>query len=89
MSAKKRGFIEIVGDILQSINEAPLKKSHISFNCNLDPRSTTKYLKIMGTLGLVEKSKDLQHYILTEKGIKFLKQYNSLTEFLSNGYRKN
>lgn len=85
MSAKKRGFIEIVGDILQSINDKPLKKSHISHNCNLDPRSTTKYLKIIISLGLVEKSKDLQHYFLSEKGIKFLKQYNNLTEFLSNG----
>jgi predicted transcriptional regulator len=88
LSERKRGFIDIVGDILQSINEKPLKKSHISHNCNLDPRSTTKYLKIIQNLKLVEKSEDLQHYTLTEKGIKFLKQYTNLTEFLSNHVEK-
>ena len=81
-------FIEISGDILQSLNEKPLKKSHISYKCNLDPRSTTKYLKTIQNLNLVEKSEDLQYFMLTKKGIKFLKQYTNLTEFLSNHIEK-
>jgi len=41
MSTRKRGFIEIVGDILNALNKNSLKKSHIASNCNLDLRSLT------------------------------------------------
>lgn len=91
MSERKRGFIEIVGEILASINETKLKKSHISNKCNLDPRSTTKYLKIIQNLKLVETSEDLKHYVLTKKGIKFVKKYTNLIQILenNNGNAKN
>jgi len=75
-----------VGEILVSINETRLKKSHISHECNLDPRSTTKYLKIIQNLKLVEKSEDLKHYVLTQKGIKFAKKYTNLIEYLTNNH---
>ncbi|MCZ6582499.1 MAG: hypothetical protein O6761_04930 [Thaumarchaeota archaeon] len=82
MSNWKRGFIEILGEILEELKENSLKKSHIAYKCNLDARSVNKYLKIIMSLNLVEKSKDLKHYIITQKGIKFLDQYRALTNLL-------
>jgi len=75
-----------VGEILVSINETRLKKSHISHKCNLDPRSTTKYLKIILKLHLVDKSEGLEYYVLTQKGTKFLNKYTNLIKFLKNNH---
>jgi len=86
LSERKRGFIEIVGEILVSINGTRLRKSHISHKCNLDPRSTTKYLKIIQKLDLVEKSEGLEHYVLTQKGTKLLNQYTNLIKYLKNNH---
>ena len=80
----KRGFIEIVGEILESLSKNPLKKSHISSSCNLDTRAVSKYLNLMIELKLVEKSKDKIHYKITLKGIRFLDEYDLLTKFLEN-----
>ncbi|MGI0041372.1 MAG: winged helix-turn-helix domain-containing protein [Nitrosopumilaceae archaeon] len=82
MRTWKRGFIEIVGEILESLSKKPLKKSHISYQCNLDARAVTKYLNFMLQLKIVEKSKYLNCYQITTKGIKFLEQYITLTKFL-------
>ena len=82
MSTRKRGFIEIVGDILNALNKNSLKKSHIASNCNLDLRSLTKYLKLIIKMKLVKKSKDSSHFKLTKKGFIFLTQYNNLAKFL-------
>jgi len=82
LSNWKRGFIEILGEILEKLNGESLKKSHIAYKCNLDARSVNKYLKIILSLNLVEKSKDLKHYRITQKGIKFLDQYVAITKLL-------
>lgn len=86
MSTRKRGFIEIVGKILSILEEKPLKKSHISHKCNLDPRAVSKYLEIIINLKLVKKSEDSQHFILTEKGIRFVKKFKNLTKILGNNF---
>jgi len=85
MSTRKRGFIEIVGDILNTLNNNSLKKSHIASNCNLDPRAVTKYLNLIIKMKLVKKSKDSPHFKLTTKGSSFLTQYNNLAVLLENG----
>ena len=85
MSTRKRGFIEIVGDILNTLNNNSLKKSHIASNCNLDLRAVTKYLNLTMKMKLVKKSPDSPHFKLTKKGLNFLIQYNNLSELLENG----
>ncbi len=84
MSTRKRGFIEIVGDILNVLNKNSLKKSHIASNCNLDLRAVTKYLNLIIKMKLVKKSKDSPHFKLTQKGLNFLTQYNNLVKLLEN-----
>jgi len=85
MSTRKRGFIEIVGDILNVLNKNSLKKSHIASNCNLDLRAVTKYLNLIIKMKLVKKSKDSPHFKLTNKGFSYLTQYNNLAKLLENG----
>src|SRR3989304_144995 len=78
MSSWKRGFLEIIAEILESLMGNPLKKTHITFRCNLDSRAVTKYLSVMMYVGLVEISKkDPTLYVITQKGITYRNQFHS------------
>jgi len=84
MSTRKRGFIEIIGEIMIALHDNPLKKSHIAYKCNLDPRAVTKYLDLILHSNLVKKTEDLQHFMPTQKGIDFVNEYIKLTKFFEN-----
>ena len=85
MSSWKRGFLEITAEILDCLIENPMKKTHITFKCNLDSRAVTKYLTIMIEVGLVEKSnEDKSFYIITQKGVKFRNQFNSFAQMIES-----
>ncbi len=83
MSSWKRGFLEIIAEILDSLMGSPLKKTHITFRCNLDSRAVTKYLAIMTHVGLVEKSKsDSSFFVITQKGIHYRNQFQSFVSIM-------
>ncbi len=83
MSAWKRGFLEIVSEILDSLIEQPLIKTHITFRCNLDSRAVTKYIMIMKNVGLIEKSKSNQsHFTITQKGILYRERFNTFVDMI-------
>jgi predicted transcriptional regulator len=83
MSTWKRGFLEIIAEILDSLMSNPLKKTHITFKCNLDSRAVTKYLSIMQNVGLVGKSiENPSLYVITQKGIKYRNQFNSFMSMM-------
>ncbi len=84
MSSWKRGFLEIIAEILGCLLESPLKKTHITFKCNLDSRAVTKYLTIMQKIGLVELSKTspLSYYVITQKGIKYRNHFQSFLSMM-------
>ena len=85
MSSWKRGFLEIIAEILESLMSSPLKKTHITFKCNLDSRAVTKYLSLMISIGLVEKSKkDSSYYVITQKGINYRNQFHSFVSIMEN-----
>jgi len=85
MSSWKRGFLEIIAEILESLMANPLKKTHITFRCNLDSRAVTKYLSLMIYVGLVEQSKkDPVYYTITQKGITYRNQFNSFVSMMEN-----
>ena len=89
MSSWKRGFLEIMAEILDSLMSNPLKKTHITFKCNLDSRAVTKYLTIMQDVGLVEKSKsDPSLYKITEKGVRYRNQFNSFVNMMEEDIQK-
>ena len=83
MSTWKRGFLEIVSEILDSLIEEPLIKTHITFRCNLDSRAVTKYILLMENIGLIEKSKSSRsHFTITQKGILYRKRFNTFVEMI-------
>jgi len=83
MSAWKRGFLEIVSEILDSLIEEPLIKTHITFRCNLDSRAVTKYILLMENIGLIEKSKSTKsHFAITQKGILYRKRFNTFVDMI-------
>jgi len=89
MSAWKRGFLEIIAEILDSLIKNPLKKTHVTFRCNLDSRAVTKYLTIMIRVGFVEISKeDPSFYIITQKGVNYRSQFNSFVSMMEKDLEK-
>ena len=68
---------------------SPLKKTHITFRCNLDSRAVTKYLGVMTYVGLVERSKtDPSHIIITQKGIEYRNQFHSFVSIMEKDLEK-
>ena len=89
LSSWKRGFLEIIAEILESLMANPLKKTHITFKCNLDSRAVSKYLSLMMDVGLVERSsKDSSFFVVTEKGVKYRNQYNSFVNLMEEDLQK-
>jgi len=89
MSSWKRGFLEIIAEILDSLMSNPLKKTHITFKCNLDSRAVTKYLSIMIYVGLVGRSEeDPTFFVITQKGIKYRNQFQSFVSLMENDMKK-
>ena len=85
MSSWKRGFLEIIAEILDSLMSNPLKKTHITFRCNLDSRAVTKYLSVMMHVGLVEKSpQDSSFFVITQKGIEYRNKFHSFVNIMEN-----
>lgn len=83
MSAWKRGFLEITSEILDSLIEEPLIKTHITFGCNLDSRAVTKYIATMEYVGLIEKSKkNPSCFAITQKGVKYRERFNTFVEMI-------
>ena len=89
MSLWKRGFLEIIAEILQGLKNIPSNKTHLSAQCNLDSRAITKYLDIMESLKLVKQSeKDPSLYIITQKGIDFSNHYEKLIDIIEIDLKK-
>ena len=85
MSSWKRGFLEIIAEILDNLMANPMKKTHITFRCNLDSRAVTKYLLIMQEVGLVERLTNVTSlYRITEKGVKYRNQFNSFVSMMDD-----
>ena len=90
MSSWKRGFLEITAEILESLISSPLKKTHITFRCNLDSRAVTKYLSVMIRVGLVERSKkDPTYFVITQKGIHYRNQFSSFVHMVERDLKTN
>ena len=89
MSLWKRGFLEIIADILQGLKNNPSNKTHLNAQCKLDSRAITKYLNIMESLKLVKQSsKDPSIYEITQRGIDFSNHYEKLVDIIDTDLKK-
>ncbi len=89
MSSWKRGFLEIISDILESILDGPLLKTHIISKSKIDSRTITKYLLTLELVGMVKKSNDKLLFEITQKGIDFVYQYQMLVNMIEDDLEKN
>jgi predicted transcriptional regulator len=84
MSYNKRSSIEIIAEILFCISSGPLRKTHITFRCNLDSRAVERYIRALITFELIKKSdEDKNYYEIQQKGLLFLERYKQLLSVLS------
>jgi predicted transcriptional regulator len=83
-SFAKRGRLEIIREIL-TISRKPAKKTSILYKCNLSFSQLQKYLEYLISHNLLANSKNdgKTFYLITEKGIQFIEEYEKLNSLLS------
>ncbi|MGA3406243.1 MAG: winged helix-turn-helix domain-containing protein [Candidatus Bathyarchaeia archaeon] len=83
--AANRTRVEILANILQVASNRTLK-THIMYRANLSHRQLEKYLTFLETNGMLERLLDedgVLKYLVTQRGIDFLKDYERLSSYLS------
>jgi len=82
----RRERIVIIHDILKTIQEkGKAKPTHILYKSNLSSQMLKDYLKDLISKGFVEEiSEKSKHYILTDRGYKYLKDYNVIKSFMES-----
>ncbi len=85
MSAKRRGKLEIIGDILRSIQNkgGKIKPTHLLYKSNLSHAKLKEYVEILMGKGMIEEivQKDKKMYIMTDNGYNFLLEFDRIKEF--------
>jgi predicted transcriptional regulator len=82
---EKRNKIKIIHDILISIQQkgGKIKPTHLLYKSNLSYQRMNEYLKELMQKEFVEtkQEKDKKYYIITDKGLMFLQEYNKIVNF--------
>ena len=88
---KKRSRLEVIRDILKVISERAdrtggVKPTHILYKSNLSYQMMDEYLNELKTKEfVVEKiTKEGKRYTITEKGLKFLQEYQTVAGFMDS-----
>ena len=83
-SPHKRGFFQILAEILESLTEGELPRTHIVYSANLNFKRLPAYLASLEKIGLIEKIKSEGgfKYRITEKGNTFLRRYQDMASML-------
>jgi len=80
---KYRNKIEIVADILSVAREGA-RKTHIIYRGNLSFKLANIYLDVVVRAGLIRFDSDNGHYLLTEKGKRFLGKFHKYSKYAKN-----
>ena len=79
----KRGFLEIIAEILSCVKEGHNQKTQICSKCKLDSRVIKKYLRLLLSMNLVRPfNGDMTSFVITEKGLMYLNKFNSFIEMI-------
>ena len=78
----RRNNLDICADILR-VSKGGTKKTHIVYQANLNFNMVRRYLVKLREKELLEKSGD--RFFQTEKGARFIEQYEALCSPLSYG----
>jgi len=85
---KKRERLEVIRDILNSINKNhKMKPTRLLYSSNLSPQMFKTYINELiskGFINLEFDKKDKKSFTLTKKGTEFLKEYKVIEGFIEN-----
>ena len=85
---KKRNKLQIIRDILSVIKDRnrKIKPTHILYKSNLSHAMMIDYINDLIKKGFIKeaKTKDGRTYFITEKGSKYLSEYNTITNFMDS-----
>lgn len=83
--AKRRSKARILFDILNSVDRrgGRIKPTHILYGANLAHNRMKGYLEFLLEKGMIEEVSEggRMYYILTEKGRRFLAEYERIEQF--------
>lgn len=85
MSEKRRGKLEIIADILRSIQSkgGKIKPTHLLYKSNLSHAKLKEYANALLEKGMIEEKivKGKKMYFMKEEGYKFLLEFERIREF--------
>ncbi|MCH8003321.1 MAG: transcriptional regulator [Nanoarchaeota archaeon] len=85
MIVKRRGKLEIIADILRSIQnkEGKIKPTHLLYRSNLSHAKLKEYVNILMEKGMIEEQlvKGRKTFIMKEQGYNFLTEFERIKEF--------
>jgi len=85
MEVKRRGRLEIIADILRSVQDkgGRIKPTHLLYKSNLSHTKLKEYLETLVEKGMIEEQvvKGKKTIIMKEEGHKFLLEFDRIKEF--------
>jgi len=85
MIVKRRGRLEIIADILRSIQnkKGNIKPTHLLYKSNLSHAKLKEYADILIKKGMIEEQivKGRKMFIMKDAGHKFLLEFERIKEF--------
>ena len=85
MSEKRRGKLEIIADILRSIQSknGRIKPTHLLYKSNLSHAKLKEYVDILLEKGMIEEQqvKGRKLFFMKNQGHKFLLEFERIKEF--------
>jgi len=85
--AKKRERLEIIKDILQTVQSSrKIKPTRLLYASNLSPQMFKDYISELQEKGFIEdfEEKKKKYFVLTTKGQEYLMKYRELSSFITN-----
>lgn len=83
---ERRDRLDIIGDILKAIQDkgGKIKPTHLLYKSNLSHEGMKRYVDELKVKMLINEEEDKnqnKHFIITDKGLKFLQDYRKIREF--------
>jgi predicted transcriptional regulator len=89
-----RSSLDIIADILQVASQNA-RKTQIMYQANLSYKVLIRYLRKVSEASLIDFDREMQYYVLTDKGREFLEAYKdfdrtnkSLEKYLNDASSK-
>ena len=85
MIVKRRGKLDIIADILRSMQDkgGTIKPTHLLYRSNLSHAKLKEYVNILLEKGMIEQQiiKGRKMFFMKEQGHKFLLEFERIKEF--------